>query len=548
MPRERGSQAGPTTGGVARPCWKWRGTAWLAIAVLASAGAMAQRAPRPDLPRDSEAIGSAWAKSISPMQCAGEAPVEIVLRVDPNDPRTSFEGFGTALAWFANVTGGYPDPVRNRLADMLYGRDGLGWTIARYNIGGGNAAGTPPYLRAGAAVPGFWRLPSGRSAGARWRADDPLLWDWSADAGQRWWLDAIRERVPARSRIFEAFSNSPPWFMTVSGRVSGAREPRQDNLRAGQETRFAQYLAMVVEQLQQRHAIAFRTLSPVNEPNTPYWFAKNTQEGSHWSEPAQERMVRAADQALRERGLAIRIAAMDETNSLTFLRNWASYQPATRAVVAQLNVHSYDIIGQTAVRDVAATSGLRLWMSEADLSPPNVAEDFDDMASALTLAERITQDLKRLEPSAWVFWQAIENLSARKPGEGSNWGLIKMDLAARPSADPAIHVTRKYWAMANFSRYLRPGFRLLRIDDADTVAALSPDRRELVLVHVNAGLSARRLIVPADSLPGGSWSARSVVTSHTHRSETLCRSAATHGPQSAIAPRQSVTTVVLTRD
>ncbi|WIX31187.1 M3 family metallopeptidase [Bacillus amyloliquefaciens] len=47
---------------------------------------------------------------------------------------------GTALAWFANVTGGWPEADRSRLADLFYGTKGLGWTIARYNIGGGGAA------------------------------------------------------------------------------------------------------------------------------------------------------------------------------------------------------------------------------------------------------------------------------------------------------------------------------------------------------------------------------------------------------------------------
>jgi hypothetical protein len=170
------------------------------------------------------AAAAGWALARPCLAHAADQVVSIALRPDLSRAGTVFEGWGTALAWFANVTGGWPDADRERLADLLYGPDGLGWTIARYNIGGGDAPQTKPYLRPGAAVPGFWRQPPAATGTDWWRPEDPAMWDWSADASQRWWLDAIKARV--RAPIFEAFSNSPPWFMTVSGKVSGAeKEP-----------------------------------------------------------------------------------------------------------------------------------------------------------------------------------------------------------------------------------------------------------------------------------------------------------------------------------
>ncbi|MEJ8630975.1 hypothetical protein P0F65_16230 [Sphingomonas sp. I4] len=98
-----------------------------------------------------------------PASPAMDRPVPVTLRPAIDRPSTVFEGWGTALAWFAHVTGGWPEAERTRLADLFYGPDGLGWTIARYNIGGGNAADTPPYMKVGRAVPGFWRQPAGVS-------------------------------------------------------------------------------------------------------------------------------------------------------------------------------------------------------------------------------------------------------------------------------------------------------------------------------------------------------------------------------------------------
>ncbi len=431
---------------------------------------------------------------LSPAAGQDPAPETIAIDVAPQwqDPQPAFDGWGTALTWFANVTGRMPAPVKTALADLLYGRDGLAFNIARYNIGGGNAPETAPYLRPGADVPEFWRRPDGVTGKDWWQPDNPGHWDWSADPGQRWWLDAIRDRVAADDVIFEAFSNSPPYFMTVSGRVSGAESGLDNNLRPGWEGAFAAYLARVVDGLQQRHGIRFRSLSPVNEPNTPYWFAANHQEGAHWNPDAQARMIRAADQALRERGLATVVAAMDETNAQTFTTNWMAYDAATRAAIGQLNVHSYGNDGQTGVRDIARASGKRLWMSEVDLSPANFPQDFGDMRPALALADRIIQDLKRLEPAAWVFWQAVEDMSPAQKLD-ANWGLIKIDLSATPPPGNPYFVTRKYWAMRQFSAFIRPGDRLVAVDEPDSIAALKAGGDGLVLVHANHGPLPRML-------------------------------------------------------
>lgn len=456
-----------------------------------------------------------------------------------------FEGWGTALAWFANVTGGYPDPIRNQLADLLFSPQGLNWNISRYNIGGGNPAKAPTYLRPGADVPGFWKQPTNTTGQDWWHPNDPEVWNWEADPRQRWWLDAIKRRVPQDVAIYEAFSNSPPYFMTVSGLVSGAEDGLEPNLKPGYSAAFADYLVRVSAHIETAHGIRFRTLSPVNEPGTPYWFAKNTQEGAHWPPALQGEVILATRKAMTRHGLSGAVAAMDETDSLTFIRDWDGYSPEVRDAIGQLNVHSYDTYGQTAVRDIARSANKRLWMSEVDLSPQNVVENFDDMRPPVALAERIILDLKRLEPAAWVFWQAIEN-SAKPPSKGSNWGLIKMDFTAAPDAPHPIHVTRKYWAMANFSRYIRPGYRLFPIDDYDTVGALSPDGKVIVLVHVNAGSQPRALNLNALDLTRVD-DMSVVVTSARHDAELICRQPGARTGQALELPPMAISTVVIRR-
>ena len=456
--------------------------------------------------------------------------VRIDLHPDPDKPATRFEGWGTALAWFANVTGGWPDADRDRLADLLYGRTGLGWTIARYNIGGGASPGAKPMSQTGANMPGFWREPNGLSGRDWWRPAEVRMWDWARDANQRWWLDAVKQRVA--HPIFEAFSNSPPWFMTVSGEVSGARRATEDNLRPGFERPFADYLTEVVAELENRQHVHFRTLSPVNEPDTDYWFAGNRQEGAHWSPARQAQMIEATAASIKARGLDTVVAAPDETSSQLFLHDWSAYPLAARARIGQLNVHSYGTVHQSALRDVAHAARIRLWMSENDHPMPGDPEDFEGMTSPLAFAEHVILDLKHLQPAAWVFWQAVENISATNNSLGSNWGLIKTDLRAPANGPHPIHLTRKYWAMAQFSRYIRPGYRLVPVDDIDTAGALSPDGRALVLVHVNGGLLARHLSVP------NGWTAQMVLTDATHNATCIA---------GTTVPPQSIATLVLRR-
>nr|WP_308937110.1 glycoside hydrolase [Duganella sp. BJB1802] len=468
--------------------------------------------------------------------------VSAVVNVDWRHPGLPFEGWGTALAWFAHVSGRFAEPHRTQLADLLYGRDGLALNIARYNIGGGNAPETPSYLRLGADVPGFWRKPGERTGTDGWNPDSEDAWDWSADAGQRWWLDAIKARVASPDLILEAFSNSPPYFMTRSGRVSGHINALEDNLAPGFETQFSRYLARVTAELERRHGIHFRTLSPINEPNTPYWFSTNTQEGAHWSPEAQSRMYIALAQVLRENGMRTEISGPDETNPQTLFVDWAGMSAEAKAVIQQINVHSYEWIGKSGVRDIAETSGKRLWMSETDLSPANVREDINDMRPAIALAQQIITDINSMSPRAWVLWQAIENRSS-DPKNSSNWGLIKADYSNLER--PEYQITKKFWAFANFTKFIRPGYRFLKSDHPDTLVAENPKTNEVAIVVINPGIVSRMLDIRLPDPKRGKLTCQTFIT---QAEDSLATSKpASCGARLTIHSRpMSVVTVVVT--
>lgn len=364
---------------------------------------------------------------VAPAASADSSPQSAVtVRIDPSYQQQEFEGWGTSLVWFANATGRYPEPIRRQLVDMLFGEDGLGLNIARYNIGGGNAPDVrKDYMKTGATMEGFWKAPEGttRQDTDWWDPNNPDHWDWDADAGQRWWVDQIKDKITR----WEAFSNSPPWFQTVSGYVSGGYDASTGPDPHGPRRRI-RHLPGARDRTAgegARHRV--RHVAPLNEPNTPYWGTQlgadgqptgGRQEGAHAGPALQQKVLLALDKALDGAKTDAEISAMDETNPSIFTQNWNAYGAPARAAVDQLNVHTYGTGMRTSARDIAKGADQKLWMSEVE-GTWGTGTDFTGMDPGLGIATRMVDDMRELEPSAWVFWQPIED-SVPQAAAGKN--------------------------------------------------------------------------------------------------------------------------------
>ncbi|MFF8188240.1 glycoside hydrolase [Microbacterium sp. NPDC016588] len=461
---------------------------------------------------------------------AAAAPAGTV-RITPNPASAAdpFEGWGTSLVWFANATGNYPADVRQKLFDAVFGQDGLNLNIARYNIGGGNASDVPAYLRPGGAVPGFWNpdLAATDSQGAitsnyadrnrykaAWNPDDPNAYDFDADSAQRWWIDALKGRITH----WEAFSNSPPYFLTQSGYVSGGiNNATSEQLAPADMDKFAGYLVNVVDELEKAHGITFDTIDPFNEPNTDYWktvipngatwpTTTSRQEGAHIGPQAQDAMVKALAARLAQPSTTTDavISAMDETNPGIFATNWNTWSAESKSVVEQLNVHTYGTGGRQVVRDIAKAADKPLWMSEVEGNFSSGGFNTADIENGIGMAEHIIGDLRELEPTAWVFWQPVEDLYNMQKTEPGNWGSVYIDFdcnaegkslrrIADGDADPSCKVltNEKFNAVRNFTHYIHPGDRVMSTDNAQSTAAIDADGQGATIVHVNKDESAR---------------------------------------------------------
>ncbi|MGW2327532.1 RICIN domain-containing protein [Streptomyces sp. NPDC001700] len=484
----------------------------------------------------------------------------VTVSPDPSYKAERFEGWGTSLVWFANATGDYPKEIREKLAKLLFGDSGLALNIARYNIGGGNAPDVKDYLRAGGAVEGWWQAPDGttREDTDWWDANDPAHWNPDADATQRWWVDRIKKDIDH----WETFSNSPPWFMTESGYVSGGFNATDEQLKPESVDDFAAYMAGATKRLEKAHGIKVDTVDPFNEPNTNYWSTRlgadgepvgGRQEGAHIGPEAQQKVISALAPALKKARTGAQISTMDETNPGIFTQNWNTYPQAVRDLVGQMNVHTYGTGGRTSARDLAKAADKPLWMSEVE-GDWGDGQSFTDMRPGLGLARQMVDDLRELEPKAWVFWQPVEDYDNMKPGgesaKGGNWGSIQLPFSCT-SKDTLetcpIRTNTKFDTARNFTHYIKPGDRLIKTDDTSSAAAVAKKGDAATVVHVNSATSGRTVTLDLSKFGKVSRHATvtPVVTSADGKLERQDAIKVSDKKATFSAPAQSVTTFLV---
>ncbi|MEU0925816.1 glycoside hydrolase [Streptomyces malaysiensis] len=398
----------------------------------------------------------------------GTARADEAIGVDPGTDHGVWEGWGTSLAWWANLFG-----RRDDFADLFFtteavgygGRSlpGLGLNIARYNLGGcawtsagGESMVASPNIPRFKQIEGYWH---------DWSSEDPAspAWHWDADAVQR----AALVKAVQRGAVAELFANSPMWWMCLNHNPSGAADGG-NNLQPWNHRQFALHLATTARYAQDHWGVRFATVEAFNEPSSAWWKADGTQEGCHIDASAQRAVLGHLRTELDARGLTgTRISASDETGYDLARTTWSSFDTATRALVDQVNVHGYQ--GSGGRRDLlyldVRAAGKKLWNSETG----------DKDGTGLTLATNLCLDFRWLHPTAWSYWQVMD------PSAG--WALIHYDPdTAQPGA-----VQPKYYVLAQFTRHIRPGMRILETGSDHAVAAYDPGARRLVLVAVNPG-------------------------------------------------------------
>jgi len=401
------------------------------------------------------------------------SPDGSVVTIDPTTKYQVVEGWGTSLAWWADDIGGWGPAGRAAVIAALVDVDkGLGYNIFRYNVGGGDDP-THTHIPAHRAIPGF--QPS------------PGVWDFTADVRQRTILLEILKKVP--DAILEAASYSPPYWMTVSGCSSGSVDGQSDNLKPGMDRDFAEYLATVVERYRKDYGVTFRSVTALNEAGGDWWKAGGRQEGCHIGATRQgteltrqEAVIAALFTALAARGLSTGQSATDDTSvNFTYsVVRW--FAASTWSHIDQINTHTYSGTADARANlyRLALAKGKRLWVSESGPKPPATITLRNELDAAIYMAGVMLADLGVLHAQAWVDWQSVG---------GWPWGTVHIERTTE-----TVTLGKLFYMRAGFTRFLRPGYRVIASSDLETLAALSPDGKRLVLVSRNPDAAAARQV------------------------------------------------------
>lgn len=461
---------------------------------------------------------------------SGTGTGAVTVNVNPAVEYQEFEGWGTSICWWGNIIGKYPQQARDSIMDLLFDTaDGMGLSMIRYNIGGGDNP-SHNHMGIGKMMEGF-------------KAGENASYDWTKDAAQRWVVDAAKQRIPQKWFIAEAFSNSPPYWMTNSGCASGG-SGGSNNLKNDYYTQFADYLTTVVKHFKDEWGITFRTLEPQNEPDNG-WTVNGGQEGCSFSYENQAKLITEVKKKIDEKQLSTVISAPDGSSYGATIGAYNSYNATIKSYISQINTHGYFGGSRTDLQALAARDGKRLWSSEIDGSGADYPfdqwkHDHNDIVPGLDIANRVIRDLRDLKANGWVFWQVVESEQAQT-NLNKNWGCIHADF----NGGNKYYITKKFHALRQFTNFIRPSSKMISIDNNDAVAFISPEQDRLIIVQRNAGNSAVTYDYKVSDFeqvgsPVSVW--RSSATENFQKINDL---SVVNGTLSASSPARSITTYVI---
>lgn len=487
------------------------------------------------------------------------------INIDASVFYQTIHGFGASDAWNTDLVGKHwNESVKDKIAKKLFAKtfdingnpEGIGLSRWRFNIGAGSAEqGSASNIE----------MPERR---VECFLNEDSTYNWDKQAGQRWFL---KQAKAYNVENLVAFVNSPPRFYSKSGRTNSdnTNEYGSTNLKDDYYDNFASFMTTVLKHFEDS-SIHFSQISPVNEPQ----FSWNSgQEGCPWKNSEIKRLVNALDTAIIHKGLSTKILLAEagsfnelykETGNIEksnqifkfFTPSSYEYVGGCSQVLPGIGGHSYWTDGDDStiktVRESYYKKGLELGVELYQTEYNLLSKDYDDyLTNSIFLGKMIYADLSIANVSIWDYWTAMER---ERWGQKNRFYLIRLlpmdgdygDLSKGGNCS----IDKNLWVLGNYSLFVRPGYKRLKISGADNLAGLmgtafiSPDTTKIVVVYVNWGTSDVNISQIFSNLPDGLYASgiKSYVTnegSNLQLKDTLL------GNGSYVISGRSVTTMVV---
>lgn len=457
---------------------------------------------------------------------------------DYNAPQQTIHSFGASDCWRTQYIGeNWPEQKRNQIADLLFSSEtdewgnpkGIGLSLWRFNIGSGSHE-------------------AGEQGGVQseWRRTECFLgkngdWDWNKQKGQRWMLQAARDRGV---RYVLGFSITAPYFMTKNGMARASEKTPYANLKEDYYDDYALFMAEVAKKLN------FDYISPVNEPQWE-WVGSN-QEGMQATNEECSRLIRYLDKALITNKAKAKIV-FGEAGDIRYLYRNSTDKPKRDNQIKEMfsKQGKHSIHGLSTLEPVV--SGHSYWSTwpidtmittrkqlheaiacelpdnynywqteycpmEKNSDNPNGGSGRDTgMNTALYIARVIHYDLTVAHATSWQFWTALSEWNYKDGlifiddgvlSSGARSGNEKMIESCK--LDGEFRTSKTLWALGNYSFFVRPGMvRISQINNgisqnaADLMASAYVDNltKKVVVVLINYSDKNKAVDLTVENLP-----------------------------------------------
>ena len=436
----------------------------------------------------------------------GQNTANLKVIITPEIEYQTIHNFGASDAWTTQFVGDWPIEKKNAIADLLFGLEldatgspkGIGLTAWRFNIGGGSAEQGEL-----SKIKDPWRRAEGF-------LQNDLSYNWKSQSGQQWFLTAAKQRGV---KDFIGFVNSPPVQLTKSKKAFPS-DAKSSNLAKENYKAYAVFLAEVVKNLKSNLNVEFKYISPFNEPQWDW--IKGSQEGSPWNNDELAEATKVIDEVFEKENITAKLE-LSEAGSIDYLTSEkkrfnnrsnqidAFFNPEStnyvgnlKAVASKFAGHSYfttwEISKLKSQREKIAQKlqeypNLEYWMTEYCVLENN--EEIRGkgkglgMKTALYVSRIIHSDLTISNASAWHWWIALSAYNYKD-------GLIYVD---KKSEDGEFVDSKLLWALGNYSRFIRPEAKRIKVDYNDLNSIENLQKGLLVSAYKNIDNSIVVVIV-----------------------------------------------------
>jgi O-glycosyl hydrolase len=354
-------------------------------------------------------------------------------------------GWGTSACWWSQYCA--DSETQDKVTDLLYGDDGLGLNIYRYNVGGGTDSDN-------CRVSNPWRRTE--SFMLYDREKEEYSWDFSRDKNA---VDMMKKAIDTGNvDTLILFCNSPHYSQTSTGQASGSLLYHTCNIPKMNYRKFVDYLLTVTQHFIDE-GLPVKYISPINEPQWKWGGSFVWQEGCHYEVEELVEIYHIFAEEIIKRGMNIKLYGPE---SGAMLENTADYLTALSQddlimqvmdIFAYHSYHSDDKVeDRYEFKDKLVTPNpqLRFDMSEwCELPNKSHTKNFK---GALITARIIGQDLIYAGAQSWTSWVAFNQISIKDDGFDYSDALMSAN-----DDFSEWYIAMRYYGFAHFSKYIPVG-------------------------------------------------------------------------------------------